>query len=517
MIRAARSQPAARPPVRCNVRACGVMRLTARVGCAAPSVNCGGAGRRSGCWPGPLHRSASDTDCLRDRICQRAGRSIAPRISRAYSRSRERLVDALLRVPPPVSTGAVAGASANPGDNMQRAATFFGSSIGKKVVMAASGLVLYGFVIGHMVGNLQIYLGPKAINDYGGVPAALPARPGHLDRPRQPPRGGRPPHLGGGDPDPLELVGPAGGLPRLAGARVDLRVAHDGVERPDPRRLHRLPPRPLHAGHRPPRVREGRRLPQRGRGLPEPVRLRVLRPRDGRPGAAHVPRLLEHAADPRPEPPALEPRCAAPPRWRWPGSWCSPTSRSRWPCSPASSTCRGATMELNANIPSGPIAEKWSKHRFDMKLVNPANKRKYSVIVVGSGLAGGAAAASLAELGYNVKVFCYQDSPRRAHSIAAQGGINAAKNYQNDGDSVLPPLLRHGEGRRLPRARGERLPPRRAVGEHHRPVRGPGRALRPRVRRAPSPTARSAAPRCRARSTRAARPASSCSSAPTRP
>jgi succinate dehydrogenase / fumarate reductase flavoprotein subunit len=93
-------------------------------------------------------------------------------------------------------------------------------------------------------------------------------------------------------------------------------------------------------------------------------------------------------------------------------------------------------MELNANVPSGPIAEKWSKHRFDMKLVNPANKRKYSVIVVGSGLAGGAAAASMAELGYNVKVFCYQDSPRRAHSIAAQGGINAAKNYQNDGDSV---------------------------------------------------------------------------------
>jgi succinate dehydrogenase / fumarate reductase flavoprotein subunit len=93
-------------------------------------------------------------------------------------------------------------------------------------------------------------------------------------------------------------------------------------------------------------------------------------------------------------------------------------------------------MELKANLPSGPIAQKWSKHRFDMKLVNPANKRKYSVIVVGSGLAGGAGAASLGELGYNVKVFCYQDSPRRAHSIAAQGGINAAKNYQNDGDSV---------------------------------------------------------------------------------
>jgi succinate dehydrogenase / fumarate reductase flavoprotein subunit len=93
-------------------------------------------------------------------------------------------------------------------------------------------------------------------------------------------------------------------------------------------------------------------------------------------------------------------------------------------------------MELDSRIPSGPLAEKWDKHRFEMKLVNPANKRKYSVIVVGSGLAGGAAAATLGELGYNVRCFCFQDSPRRAHSIAAQGGINAAKNYQNDGDSI---------------------------------------------------------------------------------
>jgi succinate dehydrogenase / fumarate reductase flavoprotein subunit len=94
-------------------------------------------------------------------------------------------------------------------------------------------------------------------------------------------------------------------------------------------------------------------------------------------------------------------------------------------------------MQLNANVPSGPIEKKWEKRRFENKLVNPANKRKYEVIVVGTGLAGGAAAASLAELGFNVKSFCYQDSPRRAHSIAAQGGINAAKNYQNDGDSVF--------------------------------------------------------------------------------
>lgn len=94
-------------------------------------------------------------------------------------------------------------------------------------------------------------------------------------------------------------------------------------------------------------------------------------------------------------------------------------------------------MLLDSKIPEGSLAEKWDKHKFNIKLVNPANKRKYDVIVVGTGLAGGAAAASLAELGYNVKAFTYHDSPRRAHSIAAQGGINAAKNYQNDGDSVF--------------------------------------------------------------------------------
>jgi succinate dehydrogenase / fumarate reductase flavoprotein subunit len=93
-------------------------------------------------------------------------------------------------------------------------------------------------------------------------------------------------------------------------------------------------------------------------------------------------------------------------------------------------------MQLNSKLPSGPIETAWDRRKFEMKLVNPANKRKYSIIVVGSGLAGGAASASLAELGYNVKCFCFQDSPRRAHSIAAQGGINAAKNYQNDGDSI---------------------------------------------------------------------------------
>src|SRR5204863_6094400 len=94
-------------------------------------------------------------------------------------------------------------------------------------------------------------------------------------------------------------------------------------------------------------------------------------------------------------------------------------------------------VPLDARTPSGPVADRWEQQRFQLKLVNPANRRRYTIIIVGSGLAGGAAAATLGEAGYNVKCFCYQDSPRRAHSIAAQGGINAAKNYKEDGDSVF--------------------------------------------------------------------------------
>ncbi|MBE9485678.1 MAG: FAD-binding protein, partial [Chloroflexi bacterium] len=93
-------------------------------------------------------------------------------------------------------------------------------------------------------------------------------------------------------------------------------------------------------------------------------------------------------------------------------------------------------MILDGKAPTGPIETSWDRSRFDMKLVNPSNKRKFKILMVGTGLAGGAGAASLAELGYNVEAFCYQDSPRRAHSIGAQGGINAAKNYPSDGDSI---------------------------------------------------------------------------------
>ena len=118
-----------------------------------------------------------------------------------------------------------------------------------------------------------------------------------------------------------------------------------------------------------------------------------------------------------------------------------------------------------------------------MKLVNPANKRKYNVIVVGSGLAGASAAASLAELGYNVKCFCYQDSPAARALDRRPGRHQRGQELPERRRQRLPPVLRHDQGRRLPRARGQRLPAGRGVGEHHRPVRGPGRALRPRVRR----------------------------------
>ena len=95
-----------------------------------------------------------------------------------------------------------------------------------------------------------------------------------------------------------------------------------------------------------------------------------------------------------------------------------------------------SVSQLDGKVPSGDLEDKWDKYKASMKLVNPSNKRKFNIIVVGTGLAGASAASTLAELGYNVKSFCIQDTPRRAHSIAAQGGINAAKNYQNDGDSV---------------------------------------------------------------------------------
>ena len=141
-------------------------------------------------------------------------------------------------------------------------------------------------------------------------------------------------------------------------------------------------------------------------------------------------------------------------------------------------------MQLDAKIPAGPLEEKWDRHRFDLKLVNPANKRKFEIIVVGTGLAGGSASASLAELGYNVKTFCIQDSPRRAHSIAAQGGINAAKNYPNDGDSIWRLFYDTIKGGDFRAREGQCLSPGPGQQPDHRPLRGPGDSLCPGIRRA---------------------------------
>ena len=175
-------------------------------------------------------------------------------------------------------------------------------------------------------------------------------------------------------------------------------------------------------------------------------------------------------------------------------------------------------MILDGKAPTGRIQDSWDKHRFDsLKLVNPANKRKYKILVVGTGLAGGSAAATLGELGYNVEAFCYQDSPRRAHSIAAQGGINAAKNYPNDGDSIYRLFYDTIKGGDFRAREADVWRLAQVSQQHHRPVRGPGRAVRPRLRRATSTTAPSAAPRSPAPSTPAARPASSSCWAPTRP
>ncbi len=154
---------------------------------------------------------------------------------------------------------------------------------------------------------------------------------------------------------------------------------------------------------------------------------------------------------------------------------------------------------LHSGAPDGPIQERWEKHKFDMKLVNPANKRRYTVIMVGSGLAGASASASLAELGYNVECFCYQDSPRRAHSIAAQGGINGAKNYRNDGDSVYRLFYDTVKGGDF-RSRESNV---------YRLAEVSVDIIDQCVAQGCSITARSAARRCRAPSTRGGRRASS--------
>ena len=125
------------------------------------------------------------------------------------------------------------------------------------------------------------------------------------------------------------------------------------------------------------------------------------------------------------------------------------------------------SVKLDSKIPSGPVDSKWTNHKFNIKLVNPSNKRKHSVIVVGTGLAGASAAASLGELGYKVKSFCTHESPRRAHSVAAQGGINAAKNYQNDGDSIQRLFYDTVKGGDFLISRSQRSPPSRSFCKYY--------------------------------------------------
>src|SRR6185503_13411840 len=231
-------------------------------------------------------------------------------------------------------------------------------------------------------------------------------------------------------------------LPASRAAGVDARLAHDEVGRRASPRLHRLPHPALHDGNdRPQRLTRDDRPPRRQgclrqhrRELPNLVGHGVLPDRDGVPRPASVSRRVELDPDAGVREDGGESAAAAPRACRRRHRLARLHARSARRCRRLHQVT--AAMELRSKTPSGPLVEKWSKHRFEMKLVNPANKRKYTVIVVGSGLAGGAAAASLSELGYNVRCYCYQDSPRRAHSIAAQGGINAAKNYQNDGDSI---------------------------------------------------------------------------------
>src|SRR5207253_2276640 len=254
-----------------------------------------------------------------------------------------------------------------------------------------------------------------------------------VDRPRRADRCGARPHLGGHRNEPRQLARPPGGLSPARAGRDDVRGPYDAVGRRAHLPLRGLSPARPDVRSREPELRSGRRVPQR-RGEPAGVaRGGGVHRRDGRAGAASVPRHVERAPDAGAQPPADRP--LAP----WRGGRHRRADRGWVHLHPGGGARRGAavTMELHSRAPDGPLAAKWERHRSEIKLVNPANKLKHHIIVVGSGLAGAAAAASLAELGYRVSCFCFQDSARRAHSIAAQGGINAAENYQNDGDSVF--------------------------------------------------------------------------------
>ena len=338
----------------------------------------------------------------------------------------------------------------------------FKSSLGKKYIMAVSGALLFLFVVGHLVGNLQIFLGPEAINRYGhflqsNVEFLWPVRIGLLVLVGL--------HIWSAIQLSLEnkAARPVGYAGRSRGAGSELRVADDADERTDHRRVHHLPPAALH------RAGAGNQSTGKDflalhdeKGRHDVYAMMVLGFQQPLVSGFYVVAMallclhLSHGVYAMFQSLGIKvgccpclPKCLREVgrdndfcrlRFHSGGRLGRIGQKSRQQnfeqCPPPLERRPQSNMSLDARIPSGPLAQKWDKHKFESKLVNPANKRKFEVIVVGTGLAGASAAASLAELGYKVKAFCFQDSPRRAHSIAAQGGINAAKNYQNDGDSV---------------------------------------------------------------------------------
>src|SRR3989442_174323 len=272
------------------------------------------------------------------------------------------------------------------------------------------------------------------------------SRAGPLAGPPHLTYGDRAPHRRRHPADPDELCRAARELRAEGGDRLDVRVADDALGRPDHHALRDLPPPTPH-------LRSGRLraravqadvgLPQRRDRVRRMVRVGLLYRGDDRARASHLPWRVERVSNARPEHrqdrsclPSAGDRVVAGGR---PRLRLGPRRRAHG-CGQMTVGATSASLvdgRLDAKIPPGPIEEECGRHCLDMKLGSSADPRRYTVLVVGSGLAGAAAAASLGELGYKVECFSYHDSPRRAHSIAAQGGINAAKNYRNDGDSVF--------------------------------------------------------------------------------
>ncbi len=321
---------------------------------------------------------------------------------------------------------------------MRRRVSFVRSLIGKKIIMAVTGLVLFLFVVAHLLGNLKVFEGPQKFDAYAeglrtvGAPffgraqilwglrvALLLSVAAHLWAALAVTRASwqaRP--VGYRTLETSETTYAARSM-RWGGIVIACYVVYHLLD--------------LTFGPANPSFIPGDAYHNLVASLARAAHCRRVRRGCGRGRAPHLSRPLERPANVGGEPAAdlgvAARRCG---RRRRRDRRRLHRDRGR--------RARGGgavSMNLDARIPEGPLDEKWRRHRAAVRLVAPANKPKYHVIVVGSGLAGASAAASLAELGYRVSCFCFQDSPRRAHSIAAQGGINAAKNYQNDGDSVF--------------------------------------------------------------------------------